>query len=437
MPAGTALTRNDTAWSRMDTDTNLMVVAGFFRFSAPVDIDEVKRALDGGLLRLDRFRQRVVDPGGLRLPRWVDDPDFDVDHHVVEDRLPEPGDDGALRAAIESHLSRPLDRNRPLWEMRVYQGLGSGSALFFRVHHCIADGIALMHVLLEMCERVDGAARTPPRAQPKRPWWWWSLLPLTGTWWSIRLFWVSSVLTWRRKDSPTIYKGVLRGEKATAWTPTIPLETVRSAAKAADVKINDLLMSAVTGALRRYATTRGESLDGKGVRALIPVNLRAASATGELGNMFGMVSPRLPVDETDPRERLMQVKRRIDRLKRSAEPMSALLFVKTLGTIGRTAHHRLQTFLIDKGTLVVSNVPGPRKKLAFAGQPIEQIMFWPPPFGPTALSIGVFSYAGEVTVGVYADRAIVPDAEVLAAAFVEEIEELAALYPAALPAGET
>lgn len=425
---GIALTRNDTAWFRMDSATNLMVVTGFFKFARPVTTEAVKQALYGGFLKYDRFKQRVVEQKGLGKPRWVDDEDFDVDQHVVEEPLPAPGDDAALRAAVEVHMRTPLPRDRPLWEMRVMTGYGQGCALFFRVHHCIADGIALMQVLLGMCEQVEGAANEAPLAKPKRPWWFWPALPVTGTWWALKYLWVSNYLMYRPKDSATVYKGELSGTKRLAWAPVFRLADVKATAKAAGVKINDLLMAVASGALRRYAEGRGESLDAKTVRVMIPVNLRSAKAAENLGNKFALVTPTLPVDRTDAVERLKVTKKRMDRLKKSPEPFATVTLMNLLGLIGTKMQHKLQRYLVNKGSLAMSNVPGPRKKLRFAGETIEQILFWVPVYGPTALGLSIFSYAGEVTVGVMADEARVPDPQALADAFAAELES----YRAAL-----
>lgn len=428
--SGTALTRNDTAWLRMDSPHNPMVVTGTFRFGAPVRLDELRRALGGGLLAYDRFKQRVVDPGGVGLPRWIDHEGFDLDEHVIERQLPSPGDDDVLRAAIEDRLRAPLARDRPLWEMLLFSGHAQGCVLFFRVHHCIADGIALMQVLIGMCDALEGAARDAPMARPERRWWFWPALPLTGTWWMLKCLVFSVYLVCRPKDAMTLYKGELSGIKRVAWTQTLPLDRVKATARAAGVKINDLLMCAATGALRRYAEAAGAPLGPRTLRAMIPVNLRSAAAAEQLGNKFALLTPTLPVDmgDEDTGRRLAVTKRRMDRLKRSPEPFATVVLLNLLGLLGTRLQHRVQHFLADKASLAMSNVPGPRKKLSLAGQTIEQILFWVPTCDPTALGLSIFSYADEITVGVVADAARVPDPQRLADAFGEELQALQARY---------
>lgn len=428
MPTSKKLTRNDTAWFHMDSSTNLMVVSGFFRFDKPVDRARLEAALREGFLRFDRFRQRVEDkPGLFGRPRWVDDPDFHLDRHLTEETLPSPGDETALRAAIEARLDSPLPDDRPLWEMRLYQGFGQGSAVLFRIHHCIADGIALLQVLLGSCEPVDGAERPAPISKPKRPWYWWALLPLTATLWGLNYLWVSTWLVVRPRDPKTIYKGDLSGKKHIAWTGSFPLADVKALSRAAGCKINDLLMTVAAGALHRYAAERDQP-PVKGVRAMVPVNLRSAKAAGELGNKFAVVSPTLPLGALPPDERLGIVKQRMDRLKRSPEPLSTVALMNLFGYVGTRAQHRIQRFLVNKATLVITNVPGPRKKLAMAGVPIEQLMFWVPMFGPTGLGVSIFTYADEVSLGVLADEALGCDPRLLADALVSELDVLRAHY---------
>ncbi|MCC6623773.1 MAG: DUF1298 domain-containing protein [Deltaproteobacteria bacterium] len=423
MTGTTPLSRNDTAWYRMDLPINLMVVNAIFRFEGPVTLAQVRAVLGEALGRYDRFRQRVDETRGR--PRWVDCPDFDLTRHIVEETA--PGDEASLRAQIERRITEPLDRAHPLWEMRLYQGT-RGATLLVRIHHCIADGVALMQVMLDACERAEGAGREAPRSAPRRAWYWWALLPLSVTLWTLRFLWVNTWLVARPRDPATIYKGALTGAKRVAWTPALPLADIKATCASAGCKVNDLLMAAAAGALRRYAATRGQAVVGPGVRAVVPVNMRPAKAARDLGNQFALVSPTLPIGTHAQDERLRLVKRRMDRLKGSPEPLSTSLFLKLLGLIGRRLQHPVQRFLLDKTTLVMTNVPGPRKKLSLGGAPIADVMFWVPMFGPIGLGLSIFSYADDVRLGVLSDEALVSDPQALADAFVLELQELEAHY---------
>ncbi|MFT7582150.1 MAG: diacylglycerol O-acyltransferase [Myxococcota bacterium] len=419
-----ALTRTDTAWLHMDSPTNLMVVTGFFRFERPITLDRIKAAANGGLLKFDRFRSRIDDKRGFfARPRWVEDPDFDLNRHIVTDTLAEPGDDAALRQAIEARVGVPLDSNHPLWEMHLLQGYGSGCVLFFRIHHCIADGIALMQVLLSMCDASEDARAAVPRSKPKRPWWFWALLPITSVLWLLHFLWITTWLMIRPKDPDTVYRAKLSGTKRTAWTHRLPLDKVKAVANASGCKINDLLLATLSGALRDYAASRGRPMD-KPVRVMVPVNLRGAKAAGDLGNSFALVTPTLPVNEAVAASRLRTTKKRMDALKRSPEPLAVVVLLVTLGMIGARMQRALMNFLVRKASAVVTNVPGPRTQLSFAGEPIDDIQFWVPTSGATAVGISIFSYRGFVTLGVMVDEAAIPDAQSLADAIESEFQAL-------------
>lgn len=424
MAQPTPLTRTDTAWHRMDSPVNLMVVNGVMRFDAPLDRARLEAALTSGLLRYDRFRQRVEQrPGLFARPRWVDDADFHLDRHLFEETLGGPGDDD-LRRAIEPHLKTPLAPDRPLWQMRLYQGYGgAGSALFFRIHHCIADGVALLRVLLAACEPVDGAAREPPRSRPRRPWYWWALLPVTGLLFGLDYLRVSGWLVLRPKDPATVFKGPLSGDKRIAWTAPQSLPDIRAMAAAAGCKINDLLMTVAAGALSRYARERGRPTGEGGVRAIVPVNVRPPAEHDALGNAFAVVTPTLSLAAHGP-TRLKLIQRRMNRLKRSPEPLATLSVTRAFAFMGARLQQRLQRFLLDKGTLVITNVPGPKKPLALAGVPLAGLMFWVPMFGPIGIGISIFTYGDRVSLGVLADAELVPDAGPLAAALTAELEAL-------------
>ncbi|MFC2023901.1 wax ester/triacylglycerol synthase domain-containing protein, partial [Chloroflexota bacterium] len=141
----------DNAWWRMEDPTNLMMISGVLVFSEPVDYERLRTTIEHGLLPFDRFRQRVVHSKKLwRAPHWEDDPGLDLDYHLKRITLPAPGDQAALQELASDLASTQLDLSRPLWQFHLVDGYGQGSALICRLHHCIGDGIALVHVLLSL-----------------------------------------------------------------------------------------------------------------------------------------------------------------------------------------------------------------------------------------------------------------------------------------------
>ena len=165
----------DTAWLHMDRPTNLMVINSVELFDEPPDWNRVKQVIQSRLVdRYPRFRQRVVQSHlPLRLPRWENDPDFALEHHVHHFALPAPGDRAALEELVGDLMAMPLDRNRPLWHIYLIDGFGEGAAIINRMHHCIADGIALARVMLSLTDSDPDAGVAPalpdrPRAQSAR-----------------------------------------------------------------------------------------------------------------------------------------------------------------------------------------------------------------------------------------------------------------------------
>ena len=166
---GARLSNADTAWLHMDRPTNLMVINSVELFDEPPDWERVKQIIQSRLVdRYPRFRQRVVESRlPLRSPRWEDDPDFALEHHVHHFALPAPGDRAALQELVGDLMTMPLDRNRPLWHTYLIDGFGDGAAMINRMHHCIADGIALARVMLSLTDSDPDAGIDPP--VPDRP----------------------------------------------------------------------------------------------------------------------------------------------------------------------------------------------------------------------------------------------------------------------------
>src|SRR5256885_2611606 len=156
------LAPTDAAWLRMEDPTNLMMVTGVLLFDGRVRQDRLRAVVEERLLAFRRFRQRVADPPfGIGLPSWVDDDRFDLDAHLHRVALPEPADKAALETYVSDLMSTPLDSSKPLWQMHLVEH-AAGSALVTRVHHAIADGIALVQVLLPLTD-------TTARPKGRRP----------------------------------------------------------------------------------------------------------------------------------------------------------------------------------------------------------------------------------------------------------------------------
>jgi diacylglycerol O-acyltransferase len=455
------LSNVDTAWLRMEDPTNLMMVTGVMIFSAPMDFERLKATIKACLLRFDRFRQRVVSP---RLPLgpyyWEDDPGFDLNVHLQRVTLPPPGDQVALEETVSYLMSTPLDFSRPLWQVHLVERYGDGCALIARLHHCIADGIALVHVLLSLTDR-DPAAPWPvarPAERPRR-----DRGPLEALLRPARSAFRTTArftetllqegletltnpshaldrarlgasgatalgkLALRWPDPKTLFKGPLGVDKQAAWSAPIPLPDVKAVGRVMGGTVNDVLLAAVTGALRRYMQDHGEPVEGLNLRAVVPVNLRPLDKVPEPGNNFGLVFLSLPVDIADPVERLFELKRRMDDLKDSPEAVVVFGLLNAVGMAPSEIQDIVVNIFGTKATAVMTNVPGPRETIYLAGAPLDTIMFWVPQSGHLGMGVSIISYAGQVRLGIVTDKGLVPDPEDIIAGFRVEFDELAEL----------
>jgi WS/DGAT/MGAT family acyltransferase len=229
-------------------------------------------------------------------------------------------------------------------------------------------------------------------------------------------------------DSRTLLKGELGVARHTAWSRPLPLDEVKAVGRATGATVNDVLMASVAGALRRYLRGRGQAMEGIDVRALVPVNIRTAEEAPEkLGNHFGAVVLPLPVSLAEPVDRLYELKRRMDHLKRTREAQISSSILQTMGSTPVEIERLGVRFYTSKSSLLMTNVAGPRHRLYLAGQAIRQIIFWVPQLGSIALGISIFSYAGEVVVAVMSSAKIVPDPEAIVDAVEAEFATLQAL----------
>jgi len=417
----------DGAWLRMEQPTNPMMITGFFTFASGVDEARVLDTLRSLVGDYERFRQRVVAPRRpFASPRWETVDNFDVAQHLDRDKLPAPGSDVELRAAVDQLISTPLDLARPPWQAHLLHGYRGGSVLVFRLHHCIADGIALLHVLMSLCETIEGKPLS--LTAPTRPRGTGSALrrAVSAMTFVPRCVGSFAQLVFRTSDAQTAFRGPLSTRKRASWSAPLPLEDVKRVGRALDCTVNDVLMAAVGGALRDYLATRGTVPDRLDLTTTIPVNLRPMERAGKLGNRFGLVSPRIPVGESDPVERVKEMHRRVGALKKSTQAVATFAALTGLGSMAPTVQRAFIRLLSSKTTGVMTNVPGPRERLRFAGAEVDRIMFWVPASGTVGLGVSIFSYAGEVTIGVVTDAALVEDPDAVAAAVPRQLEVLLA-----------
>jgi len=458
------MSRVDTAWLRMDTEANLMMIVGVWMIEPRLSLADLRQRVSDSLLKYGRFRQKVVEDAiGAN---WVEDTNFDIAAHVVPVRLERAKGQSqldALKAFVGEQAVTPLLPSRPLWQFHLVEDFDSGSsALVARVHHCIADGIALISVMLSITD--GGKPPPPPRALPvpgleQEHDWIHDLLlkpvtdltikaiglygeglgkgvelmahpgaPIAGTVDLARMgaqvVSDATSMLLMPDDSPTSLKGKATPGKRVAWGEPIPIDDVKAVGQALGGSINDVLLASVAGAIGSYLRDKGQATEGVEIRAMVPVNLRPLEKAWQLGNHFGLVPLVLPVGIANPIDRLAAVRARMNELKGGYQPVLAFALLAVAGLLIKPAQAALLNLFSKKATAVMTNVPGPKTPLQLCGRTLKQVMFWVPASGDIGVGVSILSYAGGVQFGLITDAAMCPDPDEIVRRFQPEFEQL-------------
>jgi WS/DGAT/MGAT family acyltransferase len=462
------MSRVDTAWLRMDNPHNLMMIVGIWLLRPSLSHAVLCRRLEAKLLVYARFRQKVVQESVLT--SWVDDEDFDLHRHVVRAKLVRKrgqGEREALKQRASELAATPLDPAHPLWQMHVFEHYEDGGAVILRMHHCIADGIALNAVLMSVA---DGGVDLHPHAQPHAPghghgdggpdvdWLADAVIqPITEL--SVKAIGMygdgivkameylahpqdtvsgslelvrngarvlrdAGALALLADDSPTLLKGPLDGRKVVAWCEPLPLDRVKAVGKALMCSVNDVLLSCVAGSIGHYLRERGEDPAGKEIRAMVPVNLRPLDQAWKLGNRFGLAPLVLPIGIENPVERVYAVRQRMNDLKGSYQPLLAFAVLAVAGLLIKPVQDALLGLFAKKTTAVMTNVPGPAKPLKLCGSTLKQNMFWVPASGEIGMGVSILTYSGGVQFGLITDAKLCPEPQKIIDRFEPEFEKL-------------
>jgi diacylglycerol O-acyltransferase len=420
------LTRADAAWLHAEAPTNPFVVTSLAILDTPPSVERLKLMFSNRLSLHPRLRQVVSETGfPLAKSRWVPAQHFDLDAHIHHVALPQPAGLKELSDLIGDLAGQPLDFGRPMWSVHAVDGPGEGGALVCRFHHSLGDGQAMVRMLQTLTDETRGGWRRPqpgtrrqarPRAHPAQPW---SAPELVRK--AIDCAATVARLTLLDPDRATSLRGELSLLKAVAWTRPVPLALIKHVAGVSGTTVNDVVVSAVAGGLGAHLRRSGVDTRGLRIRAMVPVNLRPKDDAGMSGNRFSLVFLELPVGVTGPRERLMRVKVEMDRIKASMEPTAGWLLLQGLGFMPEEVERLAASFYGGKASVVLTNVIGPARRRYLAGSEIRQMTFWEPEAGGLGVGVSVFSYAGEITVGVVSDRNILAAPEQLTADIAEAL----------------
>jgi WS/DGAT/MGAT family acyltransferase len=418
------MSSSDSAWLHMDRPDNLMVVNCVFWFDQPLDWDQVAAAFTERLVpAYPRFAQRAVDPPitlGLISPTWQDADDFDVQDHFRRVTLPAPGNDAELHAYVSAQADVPLDPARPLWEAHLIDGFrgdgdGRGCAILLRTHHAMADGTALVQMLLTLVDTPGSGGHPDQLPRPGTPRRSSSLASRALD--AARQFGPRRAMVHRlgfgRNDDPSPLRGPLSGRKQLTWSTAIPLEPVRAVGKRRGATINDLALTAVTGALGRYVEKHGVTVSK--LTAIVPINLRPLDEPMDplRGNQFGLAFVSLPVAEPDASARLSTVHDAMQRVKTTGEGVFTSGALSVMGRLPTGVEKAALELFTGRATAVVTNIAGPREEVSLAGVPLRGFTAWVPSTGPVGVGLSICSYNGQLLLGVAVDEALVPDSELL------------------------
>ncbi|MEE6165977.1 MULTISPECIES: WS/DGAT/MGAT family O-acyltransferase [unclassified Mycolicibacterium] len=412
-----------------DSDRHVsLAVGGLAIVEGPIpDFDTAVAAIGRRILAVPRLRQvlhtHLLDLGP---PVWVEDSNLDPSHHIHRAALPHGGDDEALYRFVADVMEKRLDRDRPLWECWIVEGLADDRwAMLMKLHHCIADGIATVQILSGLSDEGTGetfaSAIRAANAAPG-PEFDWTKIGLNP------LGWVNGVWRLTARTARTV-SGAMGGaielaagllSPAAESSLTGPVTTMRrfSAARVSladvrkicdelDVTLNDVALAAITHSYRAALVRRGEKPRRTTLRTLVPVSIRGNDALGVPDNRVSAMLPFLPVDKDDPLEQLRSVHQRLMRSKGTGQREAGTWFVDLVNVTPYPLAAwtvRALMRLPQRGVVTVAtNVPGPRKHLRIMGKDVIQLVPIPPIALQLRTGIAILSYADDLVFGITAD----------------------------------
>jgi WS/DGAT/MGAT family acyltransferase len=412
-----------------DSDRNVSLAIGGVAIidgSAP-DYGEFKDVLAERIRAIPRctqmLRTQLFDIGA---PQWVDDPGFDLGRHVRRVALPRPGDDAELYRVVADVLERRLDRDRPLWECWVIEGLkGNRWAILMKIHHCMADGISAIRILTRLCDDIDGDAfaapvvskrtaaqkhlKPVPDPKPRSN-------PLGDLWRTATSITDAAART--VSGAAEIATGLLRPTAGSSLVGhvsamrryravRVPLADVEQICRKFDVTINDVALAAITEGFRCVLLHRGEEPRPDSLRTLVPVSVRSPDALDKPGNRLSVMLPYLPVEQGDPIQQLRTVHSRLTRAKQGGQRQAGNMAVSATSYIPfmwSSWVMRLLTRLPQRGIVTLAtNVAGPRRRLEMMGGNVARLLPIPPIALQLRTGVAVLSYADDLVFGITAD----------------------------------
>jgi diacylglycerol O-acyltransferase / wax synthase len=462
------LTGLDASFLHMENGGAHMHVAGLMLFDGePPQYEGLIEMTESRLHVVPRYRQKLAFvPFGQGRPRWVDDPHLNLHYHIRRTSLPRPGTEAQLRALAGRVFSQPLDRDKPLWEMWLVEGVEDGPdgprfAMLSKTHHALVDGISgvdIVSVLFDATpdppEPPDRPPRWMPRPEPSQA----QLLgealleraivPAEAAR-SVRALFRAprnvvrgageslvgvGAMAWAGLRPPprSPYNTAIGPHRRYAWVRA-SLDDIKSIKNSLGGTVNDVVLASVAGALGRHMTRRGTKLP-ESLRALVPVSVRSDDERGALGNRVAAMMAPLPVGEKDPRRRLATIAGAMQGIKRSGQAVGAQVLTELSGFAPPTLMAQGSRLVSTERffNLVVTNVPGPQFPLYLMGRELREINPMVPLAKGQALGIAIMSYNGRMNFGLLGDWDAMGDLDAFAADLEASLEELASAAGVAL-----
>ncbi|HKN16296.1 MAG TPA: wax ester/triacylglycerol synthase family O-acyltransferase [Candidatus Sulfotelmatobacter sp.] len=438
------LSWGDAVFLHLERDGMPLNLACLCVFEGEIQFEECVKFVESKLPLIPRYLKRVVPPPlNIGLPSWEYDADFDIRRHLHEATL-KHGSDAELKTLAGKLLSTVMDRQHPLWDMTLVHGLrGNRSGLIFRLHHCLADGIAgvgIMNVLLDANPAAPRLARKKlrvPVAKPPDPWAsitngcvdsYSELVKrilagladlssmaerVTANGGSFDAAEFTHLFPELTANTERLRFNVLyRGPQKFACTE-VPLTEIRAVKQACGTSVNDVILSLVTAAIRRYLELHGDKVKGRLFRMMVPVNLRGSDNPGELGNRISLVPVTVPLGIADPRKLLAAVHRRTEFLKRAHTAELVSLAGGLIGMLPNStqavAGHIISRLPFTPFNMVCTNVPGPQYPLYLLGHKMLHCYPYVPIGGEMALNCAILTYNGTAYFGFSGEVHAAPD----------------------------
>lgn len=429
-----------------------------------INADAIRARIAAKLDSVPRYRQRIAWIPVVRRPVWVDDRHFDLDYHVRHTSLPRPGTNEQLKLRCAQIMEQALDRDRPLWQLHIIEGLKGGRfAVFAKVHHCMADGVSGIDLLTVLLSPQPGRVKSDdpppftPRPTPAGLELWRDEMRRRITRPARAVGEVGSFLAHAvkapeivmsrikalggllegtfRRPFPAPFNQPIGAQRRLDWV-TMPREPIESIRGALGGSVNDVVLAIVTGAFRRYLERHNIRVEAIDFRAMTPVSTRTKDQSGTLGNRVSAWVVDLPVGEPDPREQLRRIHRATREIKESKQPVGATVvtemseWTSSSLLISLTARHLTRLLPCN---LVVTNIPGPPFPVYMLGATLTEAFPFVPLADRLGLNLAVMSYNGKLCWGFNAAADLVADLDTFVRGITDAFEELCRLTATAQP----